>query len=405
MTDSRPPAPMRNEFPLLARNPGLIYLDNAATTQKPACVLDAEREFYETANANVHRASHRLAVAATGAFESARATVAHFLNATTPNEVVFTRGTTEAINLVARSWGQASLRPGDEIVLTELEHHANIVPWQFVAQATCATIRAARIARDGTLDMEHFHSLLSPRTRLVGCTLASNAIGTMPPIAEIVAAAHAHGARVLVDAAQAVAHQPVDVQALGADFCVFSGHKVYGPTGIGALWAREDILQAMPPWQGGGEMIDRVSFAGSTFAPAPARFEAGTPPIAQAVGLAAALEWLIQQDRAALLAHENALRIRLENGLKHMPGVQIVGPNTDKAPLTALRFAHAHPFDVAQFLDNHDIAVRVGQHCAQPLLQALGESSLLRVSFAAYNTEDEIDRFLAALEETLELLA
>lgn len=405
MTKIYNPISLRSEFPLLVHTPDLVYLDNAATMQKPACVLDAERHYYETTNANVHRASHRLAIAATEAFEGARATVARFLNAASAEEIVFTRGTTEAINLVAQSWGHANLGVGDEIILTELEHHANIVPWQFVAQATGAVIRATRIHPDGTLDMAHFHSLLSHRTRLVGCTLASNVIGTMPPIADIIAAAHSRGAKILVDAAQTVAHQPLDLQILDADFCVFSGHKVYGPSGIGALWARAEILDSMPPWQGGGEMIDQVSFTGSTFAPAPARFEAGTPPIAQAIGLAAALEWLTKQDRTALLAHENSLRNRLENGLNHMSGVHIVGQRMDKAPLTALRFTQAHPFDVAQFLDNKNIAVRVGQHCAQPLLRALNESSLLRVSFAAYNTSDEVDRFLDALEETLELLA
>ncbi|MBS1154635.1 MAG: cysteine desulfurase [Proteobacteria bacterium] len=395
----------RADFPLLARNPGLIYFDNAATAQKPACVLDAERAYYETANANVHRAAHRLAVAATEAFEGARATVARFLNATNPDEIVFTRGTTEAINLVAQSWGRAQLRAGDEILLTELDHHANIVPWQLLAQQTGAVIRAVRVLADGTLDLAHFHELLSPRTRLVGCTLASNAIGTMPPVAQIIAAAHAQGAKVLLDAAQAVAHQVVDVQKLGADFCVFSGHKVYGPTGIGALWCRCEILEAMPPWQGGGEMIDQVSFAGSTFAPAPTRFEAGTPPIAQAVGLAAALDWLMAQDRNAIALHENGLRDRLEAGLGAIPGVQVFGTAPDKVPLTAMTFTQAHPYDVAQFLDARDIAVRVGSHCAQPLLAALGVPALLRVSFAAYNTPEEVDRFLAALPEILELLA
>ncbi|MDR3414235.1 MAG: SufS family cysteine desulfurase [Formivibrio sp.] len=400
------PCPVeRANFPLLACNPGLVYFDNAATTQKPACVLDAERVYYETTNANVHRAAHRLAVAATDAFEGARTTVARFLNAASADEIVFTRGATEAINLVAQSWGRTHLRPGDEILLTELEHHANIVPWQLLAQQTGVVIRAVRVLADGALDLVHFHELLSPRTRLVGCTLASNAIGTMPPVAQIVAAAHAQDAMVLLDAAQAVAHQVVDVQMLGADFCVFSGHKVYGPTGIGALWARGEILASMPPWQGGGEMIDQVSFAGSTFASAPARFEAGTPPIAQAVGLAAALDWLMALDRTAIALHENGLRERLEAGLRSIPGVQIFGSGSAKAPLTALAFARAHPFDVAQFLDARDIAVRVGSHCAQPLLAALGVPALLRVSFAAYNTPDEVDQFLAALPEILELLA
>lgn len=398
------PMQLRAEFPLLVRNPSLIYFDNAATMQKPACVLDAERDYYETANANVHRGSHRLAIAATETFERARQTVATFLNASSADEIVFTRGTTEAINLVAQSWGKANLRTGDEILLTELEHHANIVPWQLLAQTTGVVIRATRIHPDGTLDMDYFHSLLSNRTRLVGCTLASNAIGTMPDIAAIIKAAHNCGAKVLLDAAQAVAHQALDIQQLDADFCVFSGHKVYGPTGIGILWSRKEILEAMPPWQGGGEMIDQVSFSGSTFAPSPARFEAGTPSIAQAIGLAAALEWLVSQDRKAMFEHENSLRIRLESGLLNIPAVNIIGSLTSKAPLTAMAFTRAHPFDVAHFLDGRDIATRVGQHCAQPLLKALGQNTLLRASFAAYNTSEEIDRFLLALKETLEML-
>lgn len=403
---TRPPSDLscpvdRNAFPLLLRNPGLVYLDNAATTQKPACVLDAERHFYETANANVHRAAHRLAVVATQAFEEARAISARFLNANTPDEIVFTRGTTEAINLVAQSWGRAHLHPGDEILLTELEHHANIVPWQLVAQQTGAIVRAVRILQDGSLDLGHFHDQLSPRTKLLGLTLASNAIGTIPPVARMIAAAHEKGARVLLDAAQAVAHQIVDVQALDADFCVFSGHKVYGPTGIGVLWGRGDLLENMPPWQGGGEMIERVSFAGTTFAAPPARFEAGTPPIAQAVGLGSALAWLMSQDRSAIACHENALRERLESGLQRMDGVKCHGGNVAKVAITAITFEHAHPFDVAQFLDAQDIAVRVGSHCAHPLLSALDVPALLRVSFAAYNTHEDVDRFLNVLEETL----
>lgn len=399
------PVDLRSEFPIFARHPQLIYFDNAATTQKPTCVLDAERNYYETSNANIHRGSYQLAIQATEAFEAARTTAAEFLNAASPEEIVFTRGTTEAINLVAQSWGRQHLREGDEIVLTELEHHANIVPWQFVAQATGSIIRPARIQADGSLDMDHFQSQLSSRTKLVGCTLASNAIGTVLPVTDMVRAAHGCSAKVLLDAAQAIAHQAIDIQALGADFCVFSGHKVYGPTGIGVLWARAEILESMPPWQGGGEMIDRVSFSGSTFAPSPARFEAGTPPIAQAIGLATALRWLMQQDRAALLAHEERLRLHLEHGLLRMAGVKIIGTGKHKAPITAMAFTDAHPFDVASFLDEKGIATRVGHHCAQPLLKALKQDSLLRASFAAYNTIDEVDRFLAALADTLELLA
>ncbi|GAA5785065.1 aminotransferase class V-fold PLP-dependent enzyme [Chitiniphilus shinanonensis] len=397
-------AALRAQFPLLRTHPGLIYLDNAATTHKPEVVLDAERRFYETSNANVHRSAHRLAHAATEAFEGARRTVARFLNAARADEIVFTRGATEAINLVAHSWGRSQMRPGDEIILTTLEHHANIVPWQLLAAERGLTLRVVGLLPDGRLDLAQYHELLGPRTRLLAVTALSNAIGTRPPLGELIAAAHAHGARALVDAAQAIAHEPLDVQALEADFLVFSAHKVFGPTGIGALWARAELLADMPPWQAGGEMIERVSFAGTTYQAPPYRFEAGTPPLAQAVGLAAALDWLSGQDRAALAAHEAELCRALEHGLAELSGVRIVGTASGKGPLVSLAFDHAHPFDVAQFLDARDIATRVGSHCAQPLMEALHLSGTLRLSLCAYNTRAEIDAVLAALADTLELL-
>jgi cysteine desulfurase / selenocysteine lyase len=396
---------LRAQFPLLLRAPELIYLDNAATTQKPLVVLDAERHFYETANANVHRGSHRLAVAATDAFEGARASVARFINAASSNEIVFTRGATEAINLVAQSWGAANLHAGDEILLSTLEHHANIVPWQMLAARCGAIIKPVRLLSDGSLDIEHFHSLLSGKTKLVGLAHISNAIGSELPVAELIAAAHRVGAKVLIDGAQAVAHKVIDVQALDADFYVFSSHKVYGPTGIGALWARADILAAMPPWQGGGEMIERVSFETTSYAPAPARFEAGTPAIAQTVGFAAALDWLSAQDRPAIAQHENALRLQLELGLRQIDGLRLIGNAAQKGPVVSIAFSDAHPYDVAQFLDARNIAVRVGNHCAQPLLSSLGLKGTLRASFAAYNTSADVEALLLGLSETLELLA
>lgn len=395
---------LRQQFPLLARDPDLIYFDNAATTQKPACVLDAERAFYETSNANVHRASYRLAAAATDAFENARATVARFLNAPSAEQIVFTRGATEAINLVANTWGASQLQAGDEILISTLEHHANIVPWQMIAARTGAIIKAIPILGNGELDLAAFQTLLSNKTRLVAITQASNAIGTLPPLAAIIPAAHDLGARVLVDGAQAVAHAAVDIAALDADFYVFSGHKAYGPTGIGVLYAKAELLAQMPPWQGGGEMIETVRFSGSTYAAPPSRFEAGTPPIAQAVGLAAALDWLQTLDRGALYQHENQLRQQLEAGISRLAGVRIVGQAGHKAPLTSLSFEHCHPYDVAQFLDNHRVAVRVGHHCAQPLLESLNLTGTLRVSFGASNTAGEVNRFLAALAETMEIL-
>jgi len=394
---------LRSQFPLFSREPALIYLDNAATTQKPCCVLEAERAFYETANANVHRASYQLAATATQAYESARVVVARFINAGDPAQIVFTRGATEAINLVAHSWGASQLRTGDEILISTLEHHANIVPWQMIAKQTGAVIRPVPVLANGEFDLAAFQALLNPATRLVAITQASNAIGTQPPLASIIPAAHALGARVLVDGAQAIAHQPVDVQTLDADFYVFSGHKTYGPTGIGVLYAKRELLIDMPPWMGGGEMIETVRFDGTTYAPPPARFEAGTPPIAQAVGLAAALDWLQNLDSAALGAHEHALRARLQDGLAKLAGVHSIGPA--HGSLLSLNFDAAHPFDVAQFLDARHIAVRVGHHCAQPLFQALNLSGSLRISLAAYNTVEDIDALLAALADTLELLA
>ncbi|WP_051710841.1 aminotransferase class V-fold PLP-dependent enzyme [Andreprevotia chitinilytica] len=396
---------LRAEFPLFGHYPDLVYLDNAATTQKPRAVLDAERAFYETSNANVHRGPHRLSIKATEAFEAARAKVARFINAERDDEIVFTRGTTEAINLVAYSWGAANLKPGDEVLVTALEHHANIVPWQLIARQTGATVRAIPVLADGSLDRTAFLSLLQPQVKLVAITHASNAIGTRLPVLELTAAAHVAGARVLIDGAQVIAHESVDVQALGADFYVFSGHKMYGPTGIGVLYAKAELLAGMPPWQGGGEMIDRVSFDGTTFAEPPARFEAGTPAIAQAVGLAAAIDWLNTHDRAGLRQHEAHLCALLDAGLRKIAGVKVIGNTADRAPLRSLVFEHAHPFDVAQFLDARDIAVRVGRHCAEPLLESLGVTGTLRVSFAAYNTVRDVERFLAALAETLDDLA
>ncbi|SMC22059.1 cysteine sulfinate desulfinase [Andreprevotia lacus DSM 23236] len=399
------PHALRAEFPMFEHYPELVYLDNAATTQKPRCVLDAERHFYETANANVHRSAHRLSGLATEAFEGARETVARFLNASSADEIVFTRGATEAINLVANSWGSQNLKPGDEILVSGYEHHANIVPWQLIAAQTGAIVREIPVLPDGTLDRTAFLSLLQPQVRMVAITHASNAIGTHLPVLELAAAAHVAGARVLIDGAQAVAHESVDVQALGADFYVFSGHKVYGPTGVGVLYGKAELLADMPPWQGGGDMIERVSFAGTTYAPPPARFEAGTPPVAQAVGLAAALNWLCGLDRAALKQHEAHLCALLDAGLRKIAGVRTLATVTERAPLRSLVFDNAHPYDVAQLLDARDIAVRVGKHCAEPLLDALGVSGTLRVSFAAYNTAEDVTHFLEALAAALEDLA
>lgn len=395
---------LKKQFPIFSNHPDLIYLDNAATMQKPLCVLDAERFYYENHNANVHRGAHRLATAATDAFEGARQTVAEFINAPSHEEVIFTRGATEAINLVANAWG-STLSAGDEIILSTLEHHANIVPWQMLAQRTGVALKIIRLDQSGAVDLDHYQRLLSNKTKLVAISHVSNAIGSIQDITTISKAAHQVGAKVLVDGSQAVAHLSIDVQALDVDFYVFSGHKMYGPTGIGALWVQADTLANMPPWQGGGEMIETVSFSGSSYAAAPYRFEAGTPAIAQAVGLAAAIKWLQQLDRTALLAHENQLRAELEAGLAQRSDVIIHGNSAHKAALTSMTFPHAHPYDVAQFLDHQGIAVRVGHHCAQPLLQTLGVTGTLRASFAAYNTSEDVSQFLAVLNDTLDLLS
>ncbi|QLG87849.1 cysteine desulfurase [Chitinibacter bivalviorum] len=397
-------AAIKQQFPIFDHHPDLVYLDNAATTQKPRAVLDAERFYYEHHNANVHRGAHRLAVAATDAFEGARATVARFINAATSDEIIFTRGTTEAINLIANTFGE-SLLAGDEIIVSTLEHHANIVPWQMLAQRTGVIVRQLNITPDGEIDMEHLHELLqSSRARLLAISHASNAIGSIQDIQSICDLSHQKQCKVLVDGAQAIAHLPVDVQALGCDFYVFSGHKAYGPTGIGVAYIEQSLLRDLPPWQGGGEMIDVVSFAGTTYAAAPQRLEAGTPAIAQAVGLGAALDWLATLDRSALLQHETQLHHQLKQGLESIEGIKIHGHAKNTVSLSSMTFAGAHPYDVAQFLDNKGIAVRVGHHCAQPLILTMGIQGTLRASLAIYNTQHDVALLLSTLAETLDLL-
>lgn len=395
-------AGLRSQFPALAQKVNdhpLIYLDNAATTQKPQRVLDAIARYYSTDNANVHRAAHALSGRATRAFEAARETVARFINAPRPQEVIWTRGTTEAINLVAQSWGLSELQPGDEIILSTLEHHANIVPWQLVAQRTGALIRVIPLDERGDLDMDAYQSLLGPRTRLVSVAHVSNALGTVNPVKEIVTAARAMGALTLIDGAQAVAHLDVDVQELGCDFYAFSGHKLYGPTGIGVLWGRIDLLERMPPWQAGGEMIDRVSFAGTSFNTLPFKFEAGTPHIAGAIGLASAIDFITDLDRAALVRHEAALTGYLVMGLQQVPGLRLVGEPRQRAGAVSFLLDEIHPQDAATLLDMQGIALRVGHHCAMPLMESLGIGGTLRVSLACYNDQNDMDTLLAALHK------
>ncbi|WP_323955903.1 aminotransferase class V-fold PLP-dependent enzyme [Aeromonas caviae] len=393
---------LRGQFPALAQEVNghpLVYLDNAATTQKPQAVLDAINHYYRADNANVHRAAHALSGRATRAFEDARETVARFINAPRSHEVIWTRGTTEAINLVAQSWGMSELRAGDEIVLSTLEHHANIVPWQLVAQRTGAVIRVIPLDERGDLDMAAYLALLGPRTRLVSVAHVSNALGTVNPVKEMVAAAKAVGALSLIDGAQAVAHLVVDVQAIGCDFYAFSGHKLYGPTGIGVLWGHTALQERMPPWQAGGEMIDRVSFSGTTFNTLPFKFEAGTPHIAGAIGLAAAIGFVMEQDKDSLASHEAALTDYLVAGLQQVPGLRLVGEPGQRAGAVSFLLDDIHPQDAATLLDMQGIALRVGHHCAMPLMESLGIGGTLRASLACYNNRDDVDALLAALHK------
>ncbi|CAJ1759346.1 SufS family cysteine desulfurase [Aeromonas veronii] len=393
---------LRSQFPALAQEVNghpLVYLDNAATTQKPQAVLDAIVHYYRADNANVHRAAHALSGRATRAFEAARETVARFINAPHSHEVIWTRGTTEAINLVAQSWGMSELKAGDEIILSMLEHHANIVPWQLVAQRTDAVIRVIPLDERGDLDLAAYHAMLGPRTRLVSVAHVSNALGTVNPVTRMVAAAKAVGAVTLIDGAQAVAHLEVDVQAIGCDFYAFSGHKLYGPTGIGVLWGRTELLELMPPWQAGGEMIDRVSFSGTTFNTLPFKFEAGTPHIAGAIGLAAAIDFVMGQDREWLAQHEQALTDYLVAGLQQVPGLRLVGEPGQRAGAVSFLLDDIHPQDAATLLDMQGIALRVGHHCAMPLMESLGIGGTMRASLACYNNRDDVDALLAALHK------
>ena len=393
---------IRDQFPILSDQAGgrpLVYLDNAASAQKPQAVIEAVAEYYRHHHANIHRGAYQLSQEATRRHEAARERVARFIGAAEPAECLFTRGTTESINLVAASWGRANLRPGDEIILSELEHHSNIVPWQMAAAATGALIRVIPIDERGVLRMDDYRRLLSPRTRLVAVNQVSNALGTVNPVAEIIAAAHAVGALVLIDGAQSVAHGHTDVQAMDADFFAFSGHKLYGPTGIGVLYGKRRLLDAMPPYQGGGDMIDRVTFAHTTYAELPNKFEAGTPHIAGAIGLGVALDWLTAIGLERVAAHEARLLHHATERLAAIRGVEIVG--TAPAKAGAVSFIVTDPpiatLDIGTQLDLQGVCVRTGHHCCMPLMDRLGLSSTARASFGVYNTVGEIDVLAEAL--------
>jgi cysteine desulfurase/selenocysteine lyase len=397
----------RAEFPILHQQVNgqpLVYLDNAATTQKPQAVIESVADYYRTINSNVHRGAHTLADRATGAFEAARDVVAGFINAPARQQLIFTRGTTEGINLVAQAWARPRLRPGDRILISGLAHHSNIVPWQLVAAATGAQVLPIPVTAQATLDLEAFSQLLDERVRIVALEHVSNAMGTIHPVAEIVARAHAAGAIVVLDGAQAMAHMTVDVQALDADFYAFSAHKMYGPTGIGALYGRRELLEQADPWQGGGEMIETVSFAGSSWAQLPYRFEAGTPHIAGAIGFGAAVRYLQQLDRAALAAHEERLLARALEHAAALPGLRLVGCAPRKIGVLSFLLDGAHPHDVGTLLDQQGVAVRTGHHCAQPAMTHFGIPGTVRASFALYNTEDEVERLFAALRKVQSFL-
>ncbi|KAF0808670.1 cysteine sulfinate desulfinase [Alcanivorax sp. S71-1-4] len=397
---------LRAAFPILASEAygkPLVYLDNAATTQKPRAVIEAIEHYYLHTNSNVHRGAHYLGDLATAALEGAREKVAAFLNARR-EEVIWTRGTTEGINLVAHSFGGSQLKAGDEVLISSLEHHANIVPWQQVCARTGATLRVIPLANDASLDLSNLDTLINARTRIVAVVHVSNALGVINPVAEIIRRARAVGATVLLDAAQAVAHFPVDVQALDCDFLVFSGHKLFGPTGIGVLYGRQALLEAMPPYQTGGEMIETVSFEASTWNQLPYKFEAGTPHIAGAVGLGAAIDWLNAQDRQAFLAHEEDLRDYVTERARAFPGLRIIGDTPSKVATLSFLLDGAHPNDVGTLLDQQGVAVRTGHHCTMPLMNLLGIPGTVRASFAPYNSRADIDRLFTALEKAARFL-
>lgn len=393
------PYAVRAQFPILSRQVNgkpLTYLDNAASPQKPRAVIDVLVATMEGGYANVHRGLHTLSNEATEAFEKAREIVARFLNAETSEQVVWTKGGTEAINLVSHGLG-LSIQPGDEIIVTEMEHHSNIVPWHFLRERYGAVLKWAPIKDDGALDMAAYADLLGPRTRMVAVTHMSNVLGTINPVAEITRLAHAVGAQVLIDGCQGAVHATPDVQAIGCDFYVITGHKLFGPTGIGALYGKAEALEALPPYQGGGEMIERVEQDRITYAKPPHRFEAGTPPILEAIGLGAALDWLAQYDRAVVQAHEHALYRRAVDRLQGQNWLRILGQTERKGAILTFAVEGAHAHDVAQIMDRYGVAVRAGTHCAEPLAKRLGVTSSTRASFALYNTMEDADAFVDAL--------
>lgn len=396
----------RRDFPVLretVRGKPLVYLDNAATTQKPQVVIDAEADFYSHTNANVHRGVHALSQRATDQYEAAREKVRRFINAASTKEVVFVRGTTEAINLVAQSFGRPHLGADDNVIISAIEHHSNIVPWQMVCAQTGAELRVVPVNDAGELDVDMFERLIGPNTKMVAVTHLSNALGTIPPVARIIEMAHAHGVPVLLDGAQAIAHLGVDVRALDCDFYAFSGHKIFGPTGIGVLYGREALLEAMPPYQVGGDMIRTVTFGQTEYNVLPYKFEAGTPNIAGAIGLGAALDYVSGVGIDAIAAHEQDLLDHATALVSRIDGLKIVGTAAQKASILSFTMDGVHPHDIGTILDHEGVAIRAGHHCAMPLMQRFGVPGTARASFSFYNTRAEVDAFVAALSKVQEM--
>jgi len=399
--------PIRKDFPILnqtiAGKP-LVYLDNAATTQKPQCVIDAMTHYYQFDNANVHRGIHTLSERATKAYEAARSKVQKFINAAHGHEIVFVRGTTEAINLVAQSYGRSQFKAGDEIILSQMEHHSNIVPWQMLCEQTGATLRIIPMNQQGELIFDEFTHLLNEKTRLVAITHISNALGTINPLEKFIETAHQHNVPVLIDGAQAVGHLPIDVQALNCDFYVFSGHKMYAPTGIGILYGKEQWLEKMPPYQGGGEMISKVSFEKTTYNVLPYKFEAGTPHIEGVIGLGAAIDYLQTLGLASIYAYEHELLNYATEKLSSIPGLRIIGQATHKSAIVSFVLDNIHAHDVGTILDHSGIAIRSGHHCAMPVMTYFNLPATARASFAFYNTKEEIDVLIQGIDEVKEVL-
>lgn len=401
------PERIRADFPILDQQVNghpLVYLDNAATTQKPEAVIQAIVDYYRHDNSNVHRGAHALAERATEKFENARSKVAAFINAAESRQVIWTKGTTEGLNLVAATWGRTNLQPGDRVLVSAMEHHSNIVPWQMVAAEKGATVEAIPVDATGTIDMDAYAAMLDERVKMVSCGHVSNAFGTINPIQDIIRLAHEAGALCMIDGAQGISHWSVDVQALDCDFYVFSAHKLFGPTGLGVLYGKVDLLESMPPYQGGGEMIESVGFAGTTYNQLPYKFEAGTPDIAGVIALGAAVDYVNSYDRVAAAAHEQALLAYAEDKARATPGLKLVGTAANKTAVMSFLLEGAHPHDVGMLLDQQGVAVRTGNHCAQPIMDQYGIPGTVRASFSIYNTFADVDRLFEALTKVRQFL-